>query len=312
MSSAAGPIRATSRRFSAARSAPCSSWRCSAPAWSGRPTSAGRCGTTPRPTSSPSITSGASRGDGRRAAIAGVGHPVGTSIGNTDAIPSLAFPLKLLHLALPDPLQYLGAWVLLCYVLQGVFGALLVRQVTADLTLQVLGAALFVQTPALLHRFGHTALCAHWTLLAAIWIAADRLPRLPLAPRRLAAAVRGGRRDPAVPGGDGRGRGTGRCGQRRPGRGADRASCPHRRGRRRRPRRAVTLAVFWLSGYFLLGAATDFGLAGVGDFSMNLLSPVIGTAIPACCRRFPPPAPGQYEGLVYFGAGWLALALARA
>ena len=108
-------------------------------------------------------------------AIAGVGHPVGTSIGNTDAIPSLAFPLKLLHLALPDPLQYLGAWVLLCYVLQGVFGALLVRQVTADFTLQLLGAALFVQTPALLHRFGHTALCAHWTLLAAIWIAGDRL-----------------------------------------------------------------------------------------------------------------------------------------
>ena len=62
-------------------------------------------------------------------------------------------------------------------------------------------------------------------------------PRSPLAPRGMAGAGRGGRRDSAVPGGDGRADGTGRSGERRPGRGADRASCPHRRGRRRRPRR---------------------------------------------------------------------------
>ena len=109
--------------------------------------------------------------------ILGVGYPVTTSIGNTDAVPLVAFPLKPLHALLPDPGQYLGAWLLACYVLQGVFGALLVRQVTADRTLQVLGAALFVQTPALLFRTGHTALCGHWLLLAAIWIAASHSQR---------------------------------------------------------------------------------------------------------------------------------------
>ena len=142
----------------------------------------------------------------------------------------------------------------LCYVLQGVFGALLVRQVTADLTLQVLGAALFVQTPALLHRFGHTALCAHWTLLAAIWIAGDRRPRLPLAPRGVAGVVRGRRRDSAVPGGDGRADGTGRCGERRLGRGADRASCRSSPGPAPPPSSPSPSSCSGLSGYFLLGA----------------------------------------------------------
>ena len=70
--------------------------------------------------------------------ILGVGYPVTTSIGNTDAIPLVAFLLKPLHPLLPDPGQYLGAWLLTCYVLQGVFGALLVRLVTADRTCRFL------------------------------------------------------------------------------------------------------------------------------------------------------------------------------
>ena len=114
--------------------------------------------------------------------ILGVGYPVTTSIGNTDAVPLVAFPLKPLHAALPDPGQYLGAWLLACYVLQGVFGVLLLRHVTADPALQTLGAALLVQTPALLFRTGHTALCGHWLLLAALWIAVSTAAQLPVAP----------------------------------------------------------------------------------------------------------------------------------
>ena len=101
-------------------------------------------------------------------AIAGVGHPVGTSIGNSDAVPLAAFGLKAAHAWLPAPFQFLGGWLFACFVLQGVFGALLARQVIGDRRLQALAATLFVLTPALVHRVGHPALCAHWTLLAAL------------------------------------------------------------------------------------------------------------------------------------------------
>ena len=94
---AAGPIPARRAAASAARSARCSAWPCSARRWSGRPTSAGRCGTTPRPTCWRSITSGASRGSGRPGRSPASGIRSATSIGNTDAIPLVAFPLKLLH-----------------------------------------------------------------------------------------------------------------------------------------------------------------------------------------------------------------------
>jgi hypothetical protein len=239
--------------------------------------------------------------------VVGVGHPVGTSVGNSDAIPLLAFPLKPLHWWLPDPLQYLGAWVLVCYALQGVFAVLLMRQATADATLQLLGAALFVQVPALLDRFGHTALNAHWTLLAAIWIAADRehdrrwrlvawlllsaavaaiqpylavmvvgLAVAALANDAWAARSRGG----ALP------------------RLAVAATAVA----------AVTGVVFWMSGYFLVGSASDLGSGGFGRYSMNLLSAVSSQGY---SRLLPPIAvatDGQYEGLIYFGAGWLAVA----
>ena len=67
----------------------------------------------------------------------------------------------------------------------------------------------------------------------------------------------------------------------------------------------VTVAVFWLSGYFLVGSATDLGLAGFGYFSMNLLSPVNGQGYSGLLPDIPSATPGQYEGLVYFGlAGW--------
>jgi hypothetical protein len=70
---------------------------------------------------------------------------------------------------------------------------------------------------------------------------------------------------------------------------------------------AATVAVFWLSGYFLVGSAGDLGSGGFGRYSMNLLSAVTGQGY---SRLLPPIAvatDGQYEGLIYFGAGWLVL-----
>ena len=72
-----------------------------------------------------------------------IGYPVGTSIGNTDAIPLVAMPLKLVAAWLPTPFQFLGAWLFACWVLQGAFGALLARQVTSSRLVQALAGTLF-------------------------------------------------------------------------------------------------------------------------------------------------------------------------
>lgn len=97
-------------------------------------------------------------------------YPVGTSIGYTDSIPLMAFLLKPFHSILPADFQYLGLWLLLCFVLQGIFGLLLLKLVTTNRFLQWMGATFFVVSPILLHRIGHVALCAHWLLLAGLWL----------------------------------------------------------------------------------------------------------------------------------------------
>ena len=241
------------------------------------------------------------------AGIRGVGHPVGTSIGNTDAIPVAAFPLKAVEALLPEPFQFLGAWLLLCFVLQGVFGALLVGLATPDPRLQVLGAALFVQAPALFNRLGHPALCAHWLLLAALWLLIDgrRAQRpwhlgawmaltacvsatQPYLAAMVMALAMGGLLDRA-------------------------AVAP---GWTRRLRRfaseagalvATALVVFWLCGYFLVGSVTALQAEGLGFYSMNVLGPVTARDFSILLPAIPQGSPGQYEGLVYFGAGWLLL-----
>ncbi|MGD9903489.1 MAG: DUF6311 domain-containing protein [Vicinamibacterales bacterium] len=243
--------------------------------------------------------------------VVGVGYPVSTSVGNSDAIPLVALPLKAFHGWFPDPGQYLGAWLLACFVLQGVFGALLVRQVTADRTTQVLGAALFVQTPALLFRVGHTALCGHWLLLAAIWVAASHRQRpwrwrltawclvaagvaatqpylavlvLGLAAADFASDALWPRPSPAAVPDAAAGFGA---------------------------VVVVMVAVFWLAGIFLVGGS-DLEREGLGFYSMNLLAPIISLGTSALLPDIPAATPGQYEGMLYFGAGWLALALAAA
>ncbi len=97
-------------------------------------------------------------------------EPDGTALGFTDAIPLVAFALRPVASWLPNPFQYLGLWLWLCFALQGFFGALLVSTWTPRRPLQLLGGLLFVLMPTLPARFAHPALCAHWLLLWALWL----------------------------------------------------------------------------------------------------------------------------------------------
>ncbi|MBU1909984.1 MAG: hypothetical protein KJ726_08055, partial [Verrucomicrobia bacterium] len=103
--------------------------------------------------------------------IKNYGPPTGVSISYTDALPLLAFPFKAIAFLLPTRFQYFGIWLLLSYMLQGLFGYLVVRAVTRDDWLGLLGACFFIQSPIMLWRVQfHLALAGHWLVLAGIWL----------------------------------------------------------------------------------------------------------------------------------------------
>jgi Family of unknown function (DUF6311) len=95
-------------------------------------------------------------------------YPIGTSIVYTDSLPLLALPLKLFDAWLPQTFQYIGLWLAFSCILQGAFGALLVRRKTASPSIVLAGCLLFIYAPILLMRIGHDTLTAHWLLLAAL------------------------------------------------------------------------------------------------------------------------------------------------
>lgn len=232
-------------------------------------------------------------------AILGVGHPVGTSIGNSDAVPLVAFAIKALNPWLPSPFQFLGVWLFICFVLQGVFGALLARQVTGDRRLQALSGALFVLTPALVHRVGHAALCAHWTVLATVmllmqghgvsrsrYLAWILLSAVTAAINPYLAMIVVGVALCAV----------------MTGKGAGPAGAARAAGQATGILAAVA-GILWATGIFTVrGSAMRFG--GFGLYSMNLLSPVITLGYSRLFPSLPVVQDGQAEGFIYFGAGW--------
>jgi hypothetical protein len=236
-----------------------------------------------------------------------LGSPIGTSVALTDSIPVFAALFKLFNPVLPPIFQYIGLWLLLCYVLQGVFGALLMRVLTPRPSLQVLGAGLIVMSPPQILRFGHPALSAHWLLLAALWlylkrdpetstassqlaawtlivgIAAATHPYLALMVLILAAAA------------------YARCAVRRLSTLLVATGCLVLLG-------AVAGLVLWQSGYFIV-SEQGLRVGGFGTYSMNLLAPLIplGMSRVFGTGPFAYAAPAQWEGYAYMGAGMLLL-----
>jgi hypothetical protein len=103
-------------------------------------------------------------------------YPVGSTVGFSDSIPLLAVVGKLLSPLLPDPFQYIGPWLAVCFMLQGYLGAKIAGRFWSDPWCQLGGGMLFVTTPTLLLRAGHPALSAHWILLALILLHLRMVP----------------------------------------------------------------------------------------------------------------------------------------
>lgn len=98
------------------------------------------------------------------------GMEFSNSIVFTDSIPLLAIPFKAINFLLPYPFQYLGIWVLLCFVLQAYFAFRLIGLFSSNLLVQCLGSIFFLFAPPMLFRLSlHESLMAHFLVLAAIY-----------------------------------------------------------------------------------------------------------------------------------------------
>ena len=115
--------------------------------------------------------------------------PVGTTVGFNDANPLMALFFRAWSWALPVDFQYIGLWLAVCFALQGWFGARLVGVFTRDRITQALGGMFFVLAPVLLFRLHHENLCAHWMILAFLWLNLRGVADAAAARRALAAAL---------------------------------------------------------------------------------------------------------------------------
>ncbi|BDG08922.1 DUF6311 domain-containing protein [Anaeromyxobacter paludicola] len=231
-------------------------------------------------------------------------YPVGTTVGFTDSIPLLAIPLKLASPLLPGTFQYFGAWLALCFALQGWAGARLTAVLSDRPLHRALGGALFALAPPLAARavlFRHPSLCATWLLVGLLALALAPAAAAPGPARRalgalglvlLAAAIH-----PTL--------------------------CALALGlalallARSALEGALswTRAAAWSAAVAALAAAllallgyaggTPSGAAGFGEFSADLLWPLNGFG---ASRLLPalPAGPGQYEGMGAPGLGALA------
>jgi len=85
----------------------------------------------------------------------------------------IELPLKFLRPILPSTFQYVGMWIVGCFVLQGYFAARLLSRFMSDRFVRFLVACIFIISPALLFRIGiagHPALGAHWLILCALYL----------------------------------------------------------------------------------------------------------------------------------------------
>lgn len=227
-----------------------------------------------------------------------LGLELSNSIGLVDGLPLFAIPLKLVSAWLPQPFQYWGDWLLICFLLQALFAYLVAREIGGGRLIALVAAAFALITPAYMFRIEmHLALSGHWTILAAlylyvrrdapplwwwpllvtltagihayllamvaaIWVAAliERLLRTRMNLFEAALELVAGL--------------------------------------------AMALALLWTSGFFLTGT---LGTYGYGDYKLNLLWPLL--TYKGWSQIFPdlPHTKYDYEGLSFLGIGILAL-----
>ena len=93
-------------------------------------------------------------------------YPFRISVIYTDSIPLFAIFFKLLSPLLPYNFQYFGLYGIICYMLQGGVGALLIRKIGGNTVQSIIGSLFFIISPVMMLRmYHHTALASHFIIL---------------------------------------------------------------------------------------------------------------------------------------------------
>jgi hypothetical protein len=99
------------------------------------------------------------------------GLDIGSGIVFTDAVPLFAFIFKTFRAFLAAKFQYMGLWILTCYLAQGAMAWLLSGAITTRVLQRCVIVAFFVASPIMMNRaVAHHALMGHWLLLAALYL----------------------------------------------------------------------------------------------------------------------------------------------
>ena len=99
------------------------------------------------------------------------GLELATSIFYVDIVPLMALALKPFVGQSTEPFQYFGFWILVSFLLQGVFAWMLARAAGLSTAACALVSILFLFLPSWLWRLhGHFALFAHWVILAGLYL----------------------------------------------------------------------------------------------------------------------------------------------
>lgn len=92
----------------------------------------------------------------------------------TDSIPLFAVIFKLLSPILPENFQYFGIWGIMCYMLNGGFGALLLTRIKENLFFTSVGSLFYSAFwPTLLRILHHNSLGAIWLVIIPIILTVD-------------------------------------------------------------------------------------------------------------------------------------------
>ncbi len=93
-------------------------------------------------------------------------YPYESSVINSDSLPIIAIPLKLISSFLPQDFQFFGIWILFCFIMQGLAAALLLRKLKVDFSISVASIPFFViNVPLLFRCFHHSSLAGQWLIL---------------------------------------------------------------------------------------------------------------------------------------------------
>jgi len=100
------------------------------------------------------------------------GEYLGSSIVFTDSTPLFAFLFRPIASLLPEPFQYIGLWLALTLMLQGIFAYKLLSLFSKQRLAVLLATAFFVIAPPLWWRITlqSDALSAQWLILAALYL----------------------------------------------------------------------------------------------------------------------------------------------